>query len=158
MFILTLAQPPSQPCLADTSAPDAWPNPTTSSHPRLSSAEPPLGFGQLHLGARVQGSQASVPLELRLVGSMLLLQAAWLCSGPNSLKSWQPLSGLCCPPCAHLSLRSMTCGIGHVRPCQASVKPSVSALLGGGHSTPYRLHHLAPISSSTCRVLGGAGL
>ena len=94
MFIPTLAQPPSQPCLADTPAPDTGPNPTTSSHPRLSSAEPPLGFGQLHLGTRVQGSQASVPLELRLVGSMLLLQAAWICWGSNSLKSWQPVSGL----------------------------------------------------------------
>ena len=106
-------------------------NPTTSSHPRLSSAEPPLGFGQLHLGAQVQGSQASVPLQFRLVGSMLLLQAVWIFLGPNSLRSWQPVSGLCSPHCAHLSLRSMTCGIGHVRPCQASVKPSVSALLGG---------------------------
>lgn len=72
-------------------------NPTTSSHPRLSSAEPPLGFGQLHLGAQVQGSQASVPLQFRLVGSMLLLQAVWIFLGPNSLRSWQPVSGLCSP-------------------------------------------------------------
>lgn len=136
MFILALAQPPSQPCLADSPAPDTGPNPTTCSHPPLSSAEPPLGFGQLRLGAQVRGSQASVPLKFRLVGFMLLLLAVWIFLGLNSLKSWQPVSALCCPHCAHLSLRSMTCGIGHVHPHQAPAKPSVSALVGGGHSTP----------------------
>ena len=158
MFIPTLPPPPSPPGLADTAAPDTWPNPPTSSHPPLSSAEPPLGFGQLHLGAQVQGSQASVPLKFHLVGFMLLLLAVWIFLGLNSLKSWQTVSALCCPHCTHLSLRSMTCGFGHVHPCQAPVKPSVSALVRGGHSTPYGLHHLAPISSSTHRVLGGAGL
>ena len=114
----------------------------------LSRAPPPLGFGQLRFGAQVQGAQASVPLKLRLVGFMLLLQAVWIFLGPNSLE---------------VGIPSQLCAVHTVAEkhdlwdwARASLSGSGEAIVqrpfaGWSFSTLQAGHHVAPVSSPTHR-------